>query len=90
MATIGREFNRMDDFWRYDIALNEWEEIKSSPGAAKPQKRSSHTLAALSEDLLLLIGGMEDSRSSLSDVWTYRISTNEWQVDTMIRQTLNG
>jgi hypothetical protein len=89
MASIVRVFDRMDDFWRYNIALSEWEEINSNPGAAKPQKRSSHTLAALSEDLLLLVGGMEDSRSQLSDVWTYRISTNEWQVDTMIRQTLN-
>jgi hypothetical protein len=47
--------------------------------AAKPSKRSSHSLSFLSGDALLLVGGTGCGWSMLKDVWTYRISTNEWK-----------
>jgi hypothetical protein len=55
-----------------------WEAIVIEAGAAKPPKREFHSLSFLSDDALLLVGGW-DGGSRLKDVWTYRISTNEWK-----------
>jgi N-acetylneuraminic acid mutarotase len=72
----------LDDLWRLNLTNLKWEKILSKEEAAKPEARSYHSLSALSDDVLLLVGGFDGSWVSgpyLTEVWTYRISSNEWK-----------
>jgi N-acetylneuraminic acid mutarotase len=90
---VGRNRKRLD-FWRLNLTNLKWEEIFSKEGAAKPQARCRHSLSALSDDMLLLVGGSGGNGRrdvGLSDVWTFEISTNEWkQRDDLPADSLGG
>lgn len=52
-----------------------WNEIKCD---FSPEGRSWHSLTAVSEDEVLLYGGLSNSRQPLSDCYVYNLRSNRW------------
>lgn len=57
-----------------------WTELTQPAGVQRPEPRSWHSLTAISDDELILFGGLSNSCEPLKDCWRYRISSNTWDI----------
>ncbi|XP_063790063.1 ras guanine nucleotide exchange factor F-like isoform X2 [Pseudophryne corroboree] len=73
----GRQDYLLGDFWRYNIAVGQWEQLPSSRQA--PDKLEGHSMVA-HEGVLYVFGGMVDFGANRQDtpLWMYGIETRKW------------
>ena len=73
----------LNDLWRYDLALNTWEQIQPNPKYPQfpvPSPRHSH-VAAMSinqADAIMMLFGGYTWDDEVGDLWQYNISSNVW------------
>ncbi|KAM8934784.1 leucine-zipper-like transcriptional regulator 1 homolog [Pelodytes ibericus] len=79
----GRQDYSLGDFWRYSIALNQWERLPCLAGA--PDKLEGHSMVA-QDGVLYVFGGMMDSgsNSEVTPLWTYVIDSRKWYAARML------
>ncbi|XP_075037239.1 kelch domain-containing protein 10-like [Mixophyes fleayi] len=73
----GRQDYLLGDFWRYSIALGQWEQLPCSRQA--PDKLEGHSMVA-HEDVLYVFGGMVDFGANRQNtpLWMFDIGTRKW------------
>ncbi|KAM4626186.1 kelch domain-containing protein 1-like isoform 1-T2 [Discoglossus pictus] len=73
----GRQDCSLGDFWKYNIACNEWEQLPCSRDG--PETLEGHSMVA-HKDVLYIFGGMIDSGSNEENtpLWLYDIDTGTW------------
>lgn len=64
--------NRMNDFWKYNVAKDYWVQIDSFPGVAR------NSAVAFATDSKGYVGTGFDGVHMLSDFWAYDPVTNKW------------
>lgn len=62
-----------DSMYRYDKELNSWETLTSAP-----IKRTEHTMVAIDEENLLVLGGKNETGVAVDELWNYNITTETW------------
>ena len=71
----------MNDFWKYNITLNTWEELKPHPRyPIRPSPRFGHA-AAISikgSQVVMLVYGGYTWNDEIGDLWYYNISGDTW------------
>jgi hypothetical protein len=67
---------KLDDFWKYDLATNKWSEI--NPEGLKPTGRNGHTMVIINNKIVLFGGILEITKES-DEVFIYDLSTNTWK-----------
>ncbi|XP_041056084.1 leucine-zipper-like transcriptional regulator 1 isoform X2 [Carcharodon carcharias] len=74
----GRRQNGLKDFWRYNIAKNDWEELDNADGTA-PEELEEPSLVA-HEGMIYVFGGMMDSAytQGKTPLWIYDIGGVRW------------
>uniref|UniRef100_UPI00398F4F7D rab9 effector protein with kelch motifs n=1 Tax=Pristiophorus japonicus TaxID=55135 RepID=UPI00398F4F7D len=74
----GRRQNGLKDFWRYNVAENEWEELDCAAGTA-PEELEEPSLVA-HEGMIYVFGGMMDSAytQGKTPLWIYDIGALRW------------
>ncbi|XP_067890987.1 leucine-zipper-like transcriptional regulator 1 homolog [Heterodontus francisci] len=74
----GRRQNGLKDFWRYNIAQNDWEELDYASGTA-PEELEEPSLVA-HEGMIYVFGGMMDSSytQGKTPLWIYDIGGVRW------------
>ncbi|XP_043550149.1 RING finger protein B [Chiloscyllium plagiosum] len=74
----GRRQTGMRDFWRYNIAQNDWEELDRAAGTA-PEELEEPSLVA-HEGMIYVFGGMMDSAytQGRTPLWIYDIDGERW------------
>eukprot|EP01113_Clastostelium_recurvatum_P039544 TRINITY_DN6047_c0_g1_i8.p1 TRINITY_DN6047_c0_g1~~TRINITY_DN6047_c0_g1_i8.p1 ORF type:complete len:558 (-),score=180.17 TRINITY_DN6047_c0_g1_i8:229-1902(-) len=79
------QFYHYKDIWKFNLATNQWEEIKPRGG---PSARSGHR-AIVWKRKICLFGGFHDLGSEVryhSDFWTFDIDTERWaQIEMKVR-----
>ncbi|XP_029461023.1 ras guanine nucleotide exchange factor F-like isoform X2 [Rhinatrema bivittatum] len=70
----GRENSSLNDFWRYSIERNEWEQLKCTE-----EKLEGHSVVAY-QGVLYMFGGMMDSAFTQGKcpLWMYEIDAAKW------------
>jgi hypothetical protein len=88
----GEKFRHFNDFWRFDLETNEWQELATGAGV-KPSPRSGHRMVVW-KNFIVLFGGFYDtysqtryfndvcccSSSKLLLLLLYLLITTIWQV----------
>lgn len=72
------QLNRLDDVWTMSLSSFAWGEIKTT--GPKPPPRQSHSLTAVSQTHVILLGGW-NGQSWLADLWIFDRETNTWKQD---------
>ncbi|XP_078408713.1 leucine-zipper-like transcriptional regulator 1 homolog isoform X2 [Cetorhinus maximus] len=74
----GRRQNGLKDFWRYNIAQNDWEELDNADGTV-PEELEEPSLVA-HEGMIYVFGGMMDSAytQGKTPLWIYDIGSVRW------------
>ena len=71
----------LNDLWKYNITVNEWEEIMPHPRyPIRPSPRFGHA-AAISikgEQVVMLVYGGYTWNDEIGDLWYYNISGDTW------------
>ncbi|XP_048725669.1 host cell factor 2 isoform X5 [Caretta caretta] len=73
----GRCNSSLSDFWRYNIASNEWEKLDCSEDG--PEELEEHSMVAY-QGILYIFGGMVDSAFTQVKIplWMYDIDSARW------------
>ncbi|XP_077686155.1 leucine-zipper-like transcriptional regulator 1 homolog isoform X2 [Eretmochelys imbricata] len=73
----GRCNSSLSDFWRYNIASNEWEKLDRSEDG--PEELEEHSMVAY-QGILYIFGGMVDSAFTQVKIplWMYDIDSARW------------
>ncbi|XP_017679027.1 PREDICTED: host cell factor 2-like isoform X2 [Lepidothrix coronata] len=73
----GRNMTSLRDFWRYNIAKNEWEMLDCSGDG--PEELEEHSMVAYKGNLYIF-GGMVDSAFTQAKIplWTYDTDSTRW------------
>ncbi len=72
-------FQRMNDIWEYDSALETWTNSTLPAGSTMPQRRSGHAMAYDPvHRTVLIFGGLNDSHNYLADTWEWNTVTKTW------------
>ncbi|KAM9305046.1 kelch domain-containing protein 10-like [Gastrophryne carolinensis] len=73
----GRQDSVLGDFWRYDIALKQWEQLPG--GRQAPDRLEGHSMVAY-QGALYVFGGMMDfgATREKSPLWMYAIDARRW------------
>ncbi len=81
-AYIGTGYDgtdRLNDFWRYDPAVDGWTRIADFPGSPR------NGAVAFATDSKGYVGTGYDGKKKLKDFWEYDPQTNSWtQIDSLI------
>ncbi|XP_072114821.1 kelch domain-containing protein 1 isoform X1 [Mobula birostris] len=74
----GRRLSGLKDFWRYNIAQNEWEELNYAEGTL-PEELEEPSLVA-HDGIIYMYGGMVDSAytQGKTPLWIYDIGAAKW------------
>lgn len=73
----GRQDYVLGDFWRYNIALDQWEQLPG--GRQAPEKLEGHSMVAY-QDVLYVFGGMMDFAANRENtpLWMYTVDSRKW------------
>ena len=66
---------RLNDLWVLDMEQMTWTEITCEQ---MPAGRSWHSFTAVSDDEVLLYGGLSNDRQPLADCFIYNVTLNKW------------
>ncbi|XP_036446890.1 ras guanine nucleotide exchange factor F [Colossoma macropomum] len=74
----GRRKYSLKDFWKYNVALNEWKELDCSSDEA-PEELEEHSMVA-HQGLLYIFGGLRDSgySNSKTPLWLFDTGKEKW------------
>lgn len=68
-------FNRVNDFYEYNIDYNSWQEVLNNEGEAPPSPRHSHS-AVVFEDSMYIFGGYDGHYKN--DLHWFNFISNAW------------
>jgi hypothetical protein len=71
----------MNDFWKYNITFNTWEELKPHPRyPIRPSPRFGHAAAISTKgsQVVMLVYGGYTWNDEIGDLWYYNISGDTW------------
>lgn len=68
-------FNRVNDFFEYNIIQNSWQEVLHSGRGNPPSPRHSHS-AVVYNDSMYIFGGYDGKYKN--DFFRFNFLTNEW------------
>ncbi|XP_068103226.1 leucine-zipper-like transcriptional regulator 1 homolog [Hyperolius riggenbachi] len=73
----GRQDSDLGDFWRYNIAAKQWDQLAG--GRQAPDKLEGHSMVAY-QDVLYVFGGMVDCAANRekTPLWMYSIEPRKW------------
>ncbi|KAM5152122.1 kelch domain-containing protein 3-like [Mantella aurantiaca] len=73
----GRQDSALGDFWRYNVALDQWEQLPS--GRQSPEKLEGHSMVTY-QDVLYVFGGMVDFGANRENtpLWMYTVDSRKW------------
>ncbi len=75
-----------NDLWKVNMGSNTWTNLTATM-IGTPGSRLGPGYAKLSDDLFLLVGGLNGFFGAENDVWIYNVSANAW---TQIQASLNN
>ncbi|GAB67983.1 kelch domain-containing protein [Plasmodium cynomolgi strain B] len=75
---------RLNDFYKYNIAENEWIKIESING---PSKRENNP-AFLFKDKMYILGGYQGNEIWLNDFYVYDLRRENWQVVNVKKESM--
>jgi hypothetical protein len=79
------------DFWVLDLKAKAWTWTEIKVKEPSPGKKDYHSLAALSDDLLLLVGGWDNDHQRPSrEVWTFNTTRKEWKLHDLLPKEALG
>ncbi len=67
----------MDDMWKYNRSLNDWDEVNPIPADPWPGERRTCGFARLKPGMLLLFGGYNGSYNQ--ETWSFDPSSGRWK-----------
>lgn len=68
---------KLDDFWKFDIASNKWSPIETS--GHKPSGRNGHTAVVINNKLIVFGGILEVTKES-DEIFIYDYATQKWSI----------
>ncbi|EUD69319.1 hypothetical protein C922_00182 [Plasmodium inui San Antonio 1] len=75
---------RLNDFYKYNIAENEWIKIESLNG---PSKRENNP-AFLFKDKMYILGGYQGNEIWLNDFYVYDLRREKWQIVNVKKESM--
>lgn len=75
-----------NDLWKVNMASNTWTNLTATM-VGTPGARLGPGYAKLSDDLFLLVGGLNGGFGAENDVWVYNVTSNAW---TQLQLSLNN
>lgn len=77
-AGYDHAYNRNNEVWEYDPALQSWRNVTPT-GGARPVPRSGSTAAYDAvRQRVVLFGGLDDARAFLGDTWEWDCNARTW------------
>jgi N-acetylneuraminic acid mutarotase len=73
-----RKEHFLNDTWEYDTISHTWTEFNKK--GVKPSPRKHCVMVKVSNDKLVLFGGMTSNGKQLDDTWEYNLITHEWRL----------
>ena len=61
--------------WLYNLLSNAWSSVSSK---SRPADRIGHTLVSLCANMVVLFGGVDETRTLLNDTWIFDGETRTW------------
>ncbi len=68
----------LNDTWEYDTISHTWKEYNKK--GMRPSPRKHCVMIRVSDEKLILFGGMESRGKQLDDTWEYNPTTHEWRI----------
>lgn len=76
--------NVLDDFWKFSLVNQRWQEIESEPKSTfRPPRLAGHTLTLVKDnehEILVLIGGFSPKHGLAHLTYAYNLTTLQWTV----------